>query len=275
MARVDTPGLVDIEVRFFNQLIFHLWELGQFIDRKEMQKSYRRADIVFSGSAVSIAFTREASSRLILQISCEQLDWQVSSITQICNQFFPFLSTVQDLGINTTQGSSGENNVDDRQWLELFRAFDGVGVFRLASKLATDILRALRPADGEHTTVLPALLILLTPALVSRAALLWEVVESFATPRRLSGHPVLLYASSPISPTVGAKKEMIGTPLAARYLCCGVSFAGLQGLTRHNKSQHMSNAVCTYCSAFEWSRHYLFKKHIQASHSHIAPLVHA
>jgi hypothetical protein len=86
VTRIDTPGLVHVEVRFFNQLIFHLSQLGQFIDRIDVQKSHRRADIVFSGRAVSITFTQPgAPARLTLQISCEPLDWQLSSMAQMCD----------------------------------------------------------------------------------------------------------------------------------------------------------------------------------------------
>ena len=77
-------------------------------------------------------------------------------MAQICDHFSPFLSNVQDLGIDTTQRSSGEDDVDDEQWLELIRAFDGAEDFRVVGELATDILRALHSANREHTTVLPA-----------------------------------------------------------------------------------------------------------------------
>ena len=40
VSKIDAPGLVDIEIGFFNQLILRLSQLGQFIDRIEMQKSH-------------------------------------------------------------------------------------------------------------------------------------------------------------------------------------------------------------------------------------------
>ncbi|KAH9176047.1 hypothetical protein EDB89DRAFT_248280 [Lactarius sanguifluus] len=72
VTRIDAPGLVDIEVRFFNQLVFHLSQLRRFIDQIETQKLHRRADIEFSGHAVSILFTQpESPARLTLRISCK------------------------------------------------------------------------------------------------------------------------------------------------------------------------------------------------------------
>ena len=102
VARIDTPGLVDFEIRFFNQLIFHLSELGQFINRIEMQRSHRRANIAFSGHDVSIFFTQPGvPARLTIHISCDQFDWQLSSMAQICDHELPFLSSIQDLRIVT------------------------------------------------------------------------------------------------------------------------------------------------------------------------------
>jgi hypothetical protein len=152
VTRIDAPGLVTVEVRFFNQLIFHLSELGPFIDRIEMQKSHQRADIVFSRRAVSISFTHpETQAHLTLQIFCEQLEWQLSSMAQICDNVSPFLSNVQDLGVDTTQRTSGKDDVDGEQWLELIRAFDSAEEFRVTGELATDILRALRRPMGSRS----------------------------------------------------------------------------------------------------------------------------
>jgi len=77
-------------------------------------------------------------------------------MAQVCDQFSPFLFRVKNLGINTTRSSSEQDDVDGEQWLELVRSFGGARDFRVAGELTTDILCALGPADGGHTTVLPA-----------------------------------------------------------------------------------------------------------------------
>ena len=194
VARIDTPGLVDVEVRFFNQLIFHQSELGEFIGRIEMQMSHLRADIIFSEKDVSIFFTRpEAPARLTMFISCEEFDWQLSSMAQICDHEFPFLSSIQDLRIVTPKRSSVlDDDVGGEQWLDLVRGFDGAKDFHVAGELAADILCALRPVDGGHTTVLLSLQKLILPGIVSLRPLR-DAVESFTTLRRLSGHPVQEY----------------------------------------------------------------------------------
>ncbi len=93
VTRIDAPRLADIQVMFFNQLIFHISQLGRFIDRVEMQKSRRRVDIESFERPISICFTQPgAPTRLRLQVSCEELDWQLSSITQIWDQLSPSYS---------------------------------------------------------------------------------------------------------------------------------------------------------------------------------------
>ncbi|KAH9057851.1 hypothetical protein EDB87DRAFT_1628551 [Lactarius vividus] len=139
-----------------------------------MQRSPLRADIIFSRGAVFATFTQSAfSARLGLQISCEQSDWQLSFISQICDQFSSFLCSVEDLDIKTIGPSSG------------LRAFDSTKNCRVIGVLATDILRALRPAD-----VLPALRNLHIQPVFMHEPLMDSVVSDINTPqtRTLSEH---------------------------------------------------------------------------------------
>ncbi|KAH9171624.1 hypothetical protein EDB89DRAFT_2229829 [Lactarius sanguifluus] len=174
VTRIDASRLGDIEVRFFNQLIFHISQLSCFINRIEMQKSCRRAEILSSEHSITITITQledhapshahftqlevRPSARLTLQISCEQLDWQLSSMAQICDQLSSsgFLLGVGDLRINMTQSSSGQDDADSEHWPELIHTFSGVEELSLAGELTTKILRALGAAD-QGTSLLPAL----------------------------------------------------------------------------------------------------------------------
>ena len=267
VAGIDTPGLVDIEVRFFNQLIFHLSELGQFIGRMEVQMSHRRADIEFSGNDVSILFTRpEDSVRFTMHISCEHFDWQLSSMTQICDHCFPFLSSIQDLRIVATKLPSVVDDVGGEQWLDLVRGFDGAEDFHVASELAADILHALCPFDGGHITVLLSLQKLFIPGPVSTKIRkrLQDALELF-TLRRRSGNPVQEY------PQVHVQEcRPVSSPVMGRYVCktCGSRHAHPQDLMRHVKDRHVPKNVCPFCGVFEWSqgRKYQYRKHLEISH---------
>ncbi|KAH9171634.1 hypothetical protein EDB89DRAFT_1079518 [Lactarius sanguifluus] len=190
VTRIDAPRLRDIEIKFFNQLIFHISQLSYFVDQIEVQKSHRRADVLSSENAISITFTRpEADVRLSFQISREQLDWQLSSMAQICDQLSSsgFFFGVGELLINTTQRLSEQDDGDSEHWPELIHSFGGVERLSLAGKLVTNILHTLREANWE-TSPLPALKYLRTQGPASgdlRAA-----IDSFVTQRQLSGRPI-------------------------------------------------------------------------------------
>ncbi len=196
VARIDAPRLGDIDITFFSQPTLDVSQLGLFIDRIEMQMSPRRAEILSSGGAISISVTFTppgALTRLGLKISCEQLDWQLFSISQICNHFSSFLFRVEDLGIKTIGLLSVPDDMDDKQWLRLIHAFGGAKDLCVDGELATDILHALRSADEEHKTVLPSLQNLHVQNPRFMDGRLRDSVESFVTQRRLSNHPVLIH----------------------------------------------------------------------------------
>jgi hypothetical protein len=255
ISRVDAR-LGDIDITFFNQPTLDASQLGLFVDRTE---SPLQADILFSEVTISITITHSrALTRLGLQISCEQLDWQSSSISQICDHFSSFLTSVEDLGIDMTGPSSVPEDMDGEQWLRPIRAFGGAQGFRVASKLATDILSALRraAADEGHETVLPALRRLHVQEPRSMYGPLRDSLAPFVAQRRLSNHPVQIDYSE------------------SRYTCqiCCVSFGGWEDLVRHMKYQHPNQNMCPYCGVFQWSqaRNYLFQDHLESEHPEVA-----
>ena len=195
VARIDAPRLGDIDITFFNQPTLDVLQLGLFVGRIELWRPPSRADILFSPGAISTALTQaEAfSTRLGLQVSCEQLDWKLYSISHICAHFSSFLFSVENLGIETEGPLTVSDDIDDEQWLGLIRAFGGAKELRVASELVTDISRALRLADEGHKIVLPALQNLHVLQPVSIAGPLWDSVESFVAQRQLSSLPVHIY----------------------------------------------------------------------------------
>ncbi|KAI9454567.1 hypothetical protein BJY52DRAFT_720687 [Lactarius psammicola] len=195
VARIDAPCLKDIDITFFSQPTLDAAQLGLFINRIETRSSPLRADIISSGGTISIIFTQPgALTRFRLRIPCEQLDWQLSSISQICDHFYSFLFSVEDLGIETIGPSSMPDDMDDKHWLRLIHSFDGAKDFRVVGELAADILRALRPANKGHKPVLPTLRNLHVRGPTSVQVPLRVSVISFVAQRQLSGHPVRVHA---------------------------------------------------------------------------------
>jgi hypothetical protein len=259
VSRTDAPRLEHIDIRYFLQPTMDASQLGRFIERIEVQTSLSQADIITSANNISLSFSKpgqepEARPSLVLQISCEQLDWQLPSMAQICNQFSPFLSRVRDLRIDSTQSPSGRGDVDCEQWAELIRAFGGAVYCRAAGPHVTDILRSLSLAAGEPK-FLPALRTLHVPELTPGHVALKEAAESFATSCRLSGHPVQVLPNLSGEPTCEA---------------CDIRFRRRQEFARHLRVVHGPANVCPHCGIFKWKRPYKFREHLKNAHPEVA-----
>ncbi|KAH9066649.1 hypothetical protein EDB87DRAFT_1587371 [Lactarius vividus] len=286
VTRIDAPSLVEIEVRFFNQLVFHLSQLFRFIDRIEMQWLHRRADINFSERVVSITFTQpDSHTRLALQISCEHLDWQLSSIAQICDNFSPFLSNalfnttqqsmaqiygpspslsgVQDLGVGTTQQSTAQIHDLPSPFLPSVQDL-GIGTTRRPSAMddvdGEQWLGLIRAFDWRRS--LSYILGALCPVDGEHTTVL-PALRNLRILRLVSIHGPLreaveLFAASrrlschpvqvyPYSRVLGGDKETPGIP-QRRFHCdiCDIGFIQQQACHRHNKDTHTPQYMCAF-----------------------------
>jgi hypothetical protein len=259
VARIDAPHLEDIDITFSSQPTMDASQLGRFVERTEMQISLLQADIEISAYDISISFANSrASTHLRIQIPCKQLNWQLSSMAQVCDQCSPFLSRFHNLGINTAQSSSEQDDVDGEQWLELFCPFGGTRSFRVTGELTADILCALGKADssGGHATVLPALRHLRVGKPLSMYGPSWDAVQSSIASRLSSGRPVTINAPS--------------------YLChvCRSTFTKKQKLKSHLVQTHAYRIVCSYCEVYcgDFERlqvpgyDELFREHLSSKH---------
>jgi hypothetical protein len=162
MARTDAPLLRAAHITFFNQLIFDIQQLPRFIGHAPALMPFYTARIKFDSIYVAFSSRRRSSINEVLKfkIPCIGLDWQVSSVAQICNQLSFVLSSIEELyiegfGIN---GSLGRVDMDETQWLELFQPFTAVQTLRISDNIQSRVLSALRGLSGELATqVLPAL----------------------------------------------------------------------------------------------------------------------
>jgi hypothetical protein len=259
VATIDAPRLGDVDITFFMETTLDAWQLGRFIERIEMRRQLSQVDILFSGSSVSIRFSQpDASTRFGLRIPCRSLDLQLSALAQILNHFSHVSSRIQTLGINMTDSPSRQVDVGDEPWLNLIRAFGGAQYFSVARELATDILRAICPADGEHPTVLPALHDLRIRKRLTMHGPLWDAVQSFNVSRWLSSRPVLVHAP--------------------RYSChrCEAIYKEPTPLRRHLQRRHKYRTVCSFCADFEWSDRRdtsnLLREHLESKHPEVGPI---
>jgi hypothetical protein len=256
VSRIDAPRLGDIDITFFSQPTMDASQLGHFIERTETQMSLTRGEVQISAHTISITFTNSSTpTRLRLQLSCKQFDWQLSCMAQVCCQFSPFLFRVEELSIKAIQWSIGHDDpVGEESWLELVRSFRGARDLWIANELTTYVLGALGRAEGGHATVLPALdrLFVENPTAMNLNEPSCDALMLFFNLRSLSGHPVRLNVS-----------------LSQCHICRS-SFSQQQGFESHFVDKHAPRRVCSYCGVFEPRYQYLFRRHLESEHPEVS-----
>ena len=258
VARIEAPLLGDIEITLFSQPTMDASQLSRFIQRTEIHTSFSHAKVETSAHAISISFTNsDVSAPLRLQISCNQLDWQLSCMAQICDQISPFLFHVGDLRINTAQLPDEQVDVDREQWVDLLRSFKFIACksfeFPLNGKLTADILYALGPANEGNTAMLPSLRQVRVQNPIAMGGPLWNSVQSFITSRSISGRPV----------------QVDG--LFYRCHICRHLLAEQHALKHHLRDKHRYQILCSYCGEFECTpgQSDLFQEHLKSEHYQI------
>ncbi len=199
VARIETPLLGNTEITFFNQLILFIPQLPQFIRRVGKFKVFDQAVVLFQYRYVQVRLSPRSETVdpaiLKLKISCKMSEWQLSSLTQLCNWSLPSCSTVERLDIREDQGSRPrwQDDVENAQWLELLHPFTAVKDLYLSKELVLRVALALQEPIGA-IEVLPMLQnIFLERLYPSRRRRVREAIGSFITARQSSSHPVTVH----------------------------------------------------------------------------------
>ena len=102
MARIDAPRLKDLDITFFNQIVFDTPRLIQFIGRTPMLKLFEKTRVVFRDCAARVKISSQTPNygELEVEILCRESDWQVLSLEQVRTSCLPPLSTLEDLYID-------------------------------------------------------------------------------------------------------------------------------------------------------------------------------
>ena len=199
VSRIDAPELNMVEILFFNQVIFNIPQLPQFIDRLGKLKALNQADIVFSENTVGVILPGSTykynRAGLTLGISCRQTDWQLSSLAQTCSSTFPLLSTLQRLNIHENQYSlpHWQDEMENTQWLDLLQPFAAVKKLHLSNAIAQLVAPTLNKLPTETVTGLMPLL--QSVFVMGRgpsqpvASDELEEIEQFVVARELFSHP--------------------------------------------------------------------------------------
>jgi len=195
VARIDCPVLTTLGIKYFNQLIFEIPQLVQFISRVERLKSPGEVIVQPAKMYSSVSLLRRGMRRrgeCYFRIPCTQLDWELSFSTQILHQLSPLLFSVHVLSITKYPLSLiRKEDVDPTQWLELFQPFSQTSGIRVSiEELVPDVMGAL-VSEGMATGILPGLTSLYLEG-VRKSKFAMEAAERFVATRKLAGHNILL-----------------------------------------------------------------------------------
>ena len=153
ICRMTTPRLENMQIRLFKQLTFSVPRLSQFMDTTENIR-FDEAVIMFQEKQIHVGMSfREANTySFVITVHCWHLDWQISSVAQICNALSQVFSAVERLTLrHYAHGQSSEehNDVDRIEWHNLLRSFSNVKTLRVDNGLVKELSRSLQPDDGE------------------------------------------------------------------------------------------------------------------------------
>jgi F-box-like len=193
LARIDAPRLNELHIVFFNQIIFDLPQLFQFISRRPTLRAPEKGHIAFDSKAVIVKFPSQTSEYGVLsvQIPCTASEWQLSSVEQVCTSSLPLPSTLEDLYIfeDRENPPRWQDDTENTLWLELLHPFAAVRNLYLCEKFVPRIAPALQELVGGTTKILPTVEnIFLEGFQPSRP--LHEGIEKFVAAQRLTSHPV-------------------------------------------------------------------------------------
>jgi hypothetical protein len=193
ICRITTPRLENLQIRLFKQLTFSVPRLSQFMNTTENVR-FDDVVIMFNDKQLHVGMSfREANTYpFVVTVHCWHLDWQVSSVSQICNALGLVFSAVEHLTLQHevhNQSSEEHNYVDRIEWRNLLRSFSNVKTLRVKAGLVEQLSRCLRLEDGELSLELLPELQELT---YSDNHAVSDVFTSFIDTRLNAGRPVTL-----------------------------------------------------------------------------------
>ena len=197
VAHIDTPQLNSLYIIIFNQVVFDTVQFTQFTSRTPTLNALEIAHFSFGYQAASVKLSSQTPGygKLNLEIPCRELDWQVSSLEQMCTSSVPPFSTLEDIYIyeDTFWHAHWKDNIEDTLWLELLQPFTAVKSLYLSWAFAPCISLALQDLVEERITeVLPNLENIFLEGM-SRRGSIQKGIGQFVAARQVTDHPITLF----------------------------------------------------------------------------------
>jgi len=199
LSRINAPLLYNLRIIFFMDLDFDVPQYHWLVGHAKVFKAFDHAEVLISDNSIKLSFYPKTGvvdhHRLELQINCEELDWQLSSLAQVCSSSFPLFSTLEELELRNHKSlstSQWKDDIENAQWLELLDPFTALKNLYLTPGAEQHVCGALKELSGERATeVLPALRNLFVDGFES-VKRVQEAIRPFIAARQLSGHPVTI-----------------------------------------------------------------------------------
>jgi hypothetical protein len=193
VTHIDAPRLKHLKIIFFNQIIFDIPQFIQFIFRSPRLKALEKAHVTFGGGTAMVKLSSLTSGHgeIHVNISCRKLDWQVSSLEQVCTLTLPPLSTLEDLYIHENP-PHWQDNIENVLWLELVHPFRAVKDLYLSEKFVPRVVPALQELSGSRATeVLPTLQQIFLEGLQPSGPVP-KGIQQFIATRQVTSHPIVV-----------------------------------------------------------------------------------
>ena len=198
VARIDAPRLSSLKITFFNDTVFDTPRFIQFISRTPVSRELHKAHFTLWNRRANLGFSSRTFGVRILSVNilCQGLDWQLSSLEQVCTSCLPPLSMLEDLYIYEIPYSktNRKDDIENGPWLQLLYTFTAVENLYLSEQFALRIGPALQElAEGRTAEVLPALQNIFLEGLKS-SGLVQEGIGKFVAARQVAGRPIAVFS---------------------------------------------------------------------------------
>jgi hypothetical protein len=164
LACIDAPLLDTIHITAFN-LIYPIPQLARFLERTTRFEALNETIVEFDDDDFRVEFPPPTPEPTIfkkssLRILCGKSDWGLPSMAKVFTLILPSIYRVENLCIYRPRylPLEREDEVENSQWLEIFRLFRTVKNLYVTKEFARYIFPSLKKLVGERVAdVLPAL----------------------------------------------------------------------------------------------------------------------
>ena len=196
VTRINAPMLHSLLITYLDEFMQGIPQVARFLRRTTIFETLNEAHVDIDYSCVSIGSLSPApvfDKKYGLTITCQELDYAPSSVTQVFTSLFPSIYIAEHLYIYGSRGIWERDN-GYAQWLDILYPFSAVKNLYIVKEVAEGIASALQELVGEKVSdVLPALeSIFLREILPSDSGPFKDAIGPFVAARNLSAHPVVV-----------------------------------------------------------------------------------